>query len=361
MNAPENISKPAGAQRLDAYARLGAIAAVLASSYLVLAGFVPAILFAAVVCSASWPVNAWLRKRLGGRAWLAALSMCLLLAVLVIVPSLLLAASLSENVMALAEKLKSLRDSGPLPPPEWLDKIPLVGDLARQYWQQTAASGETLATQFKGMLEPARHLLLVSGRAAGEGLLQLVLATFIIYFFYRDGESLMAAIRQAMARLAGRHAPDLLHTIQTNIAGVVNGIFGTALAQGTVAAVGFAIAGIPGALLLGACTLFVSILPIGPPIIWGGATLWLLAQDRGGWAIFMFLWGLLFISTIDNLVKPYLISRSSDLPLLLTVLGVLGGVSAFGFIGLFIGPPLLAVGLALVKQWIGVAEPAPAD
>ena len=112
------------------------------------------------------------------------------------------------------------------------------------------------------------------------------------------------------------------------------------------------IAGVPAPFLLAVATFFLSILPIGPPLVWGGATLWLVSQDEIGWAVFMALWGLLAISTVDNFVKPYLISRSSGLPMLLIVLGVFGGVFAFGFIGIFIGPPVLAVGLTLVQLWI---------
>ena len=127
-----------------------------------------------------------------------------------------------------------------------------------------------------------------------------------------------------------------------------------------VAVIGFMIAGVPAALLLGVGTFFLSLVPIGPPLMWGGATVWLIFQGETGWAIFMFLWGLLIISSTDNIVKPFLISRSSNLPLLLIVLGVFGGVIAFGFIGVFIGPPVLAVGLTLMQLWIdrsGEADP----
>jgi predicted PurR-regulated permease PerM len=120
--------------------------------------------------------------------------------------------------------------------------------------------------------------------------------------------------------------------------------------------IGFLIAGVPGALTLGAVTFFLSMIPIGPPLVWGGAAIWLFYQGSIGWAIFMVAWGLLAISSIDNFVKPYLISRSSSLPMLLIVFGVFGGIVAFGFIGVFIGPPMLAVGLTLAQLW--VAQPA---
>ena len=119
-----------------------------------------------------------------------------------------------------------------------------------------------------------------------------------------------------------------------------------------MALAGFLIAGVPAPFLFAAATFAASIIPVGPPLVWGTAAAWLAFDGQTGWAVFMALWGLLAISTIDNFVKPYLISRSSRLPVLLIVLGVFGGVIAFGFIGLFIGPPVLAVGLTLIQFWI---------
>jgi predicted PurR-regulated permease PerM len=183
-------------------------------------------------------------------------------------------------------------------------------------------------------------------------LLQLALASFIGFFFYRDGEALMRGTRRVLAKLAGKLGDELLDTIGKTVTGVIHGVFGTALAQALVALAGFLIAGVPAPFLLAAATFFLSIVPFGPPLVWGSAAVWLAYHGQIGWAIFMALWGLLAISTIDNLVKPYLISRSSHLPLLLIVLGVFGGVVAFGFIGVFIGPPVLAVGLTLIQLWI---------
>jgi predicted PurR-regulated permease PerM len=352
MTDPVSAPQKTMVQRMHQYAQLAAVVIVIVGCYLVLNPFIPAILFAAVVCSASWPLYARLRKLLWGNSTLAALVMSLILVVLVIGPSLLLAMSLSDNITALADTIKSTLEGGPVAPPEWLARIPLVGEFTAQYWRDLASSGDSLAAQSKGLIEPARNFLIATSKAVGQGLLQMVVATFIGFFFYRDGELLMASIRKALDRLAGELATNLLSTIQHTVTGVVHGVFGTALAQAMVAVAGFLIAGVPAALLLGVGTFFLSLIPIGPPLIWGGATIWLVFHGETGWAIFMFLWGLLFISTIDNVVKPYLISRSSNLPLLLIVLGVFGGVIAFGFIGVFIGPPVLAVGLTLVQLWI---------
>ena len=250
MNDPHTDSQNPLLQRMHLYSQLAAVVIVIIGCYLVLHPFIPAIFFAAVVCSASWPLFVWLRKKLWGNSTIAALAMSLLLVVLVIGPSLLLALSLTDNVTALAESIKSTLDGGPMPPPDWLTRVPLVGDLATQYWQQAANSGDSLAAQSKGMLEPARAFLIATGKAVGQGLLQLVLATFIGFFFFRDGDLLMASIKKALDRLAGDLAVDLLATIQNTVTGVVHGIFGTALAQAVVAVIGFMIAGVPGALLL---------------------------------------------------------------------------------------------------------------
>jgi predicted PurR-regulated permease PerM len=338
--------------RLNQYAQLAAVLIVVVGCYLVLHPFIPALLFAAVVCSATWPLHVRLRKALRGPPALAALAMTLLLIVLVIGPAVLLAVTLADNVAGMVDAGKAMLDGGPIEPPAWARRIPVVGDLLADYWQRLTASGDSLSTQWKGVLDPARRFLLGAGKAAGEGLLQLALAGFIGFFFYRDGDALMLVLRKALEQIAGGRGNEFLETIDNTVTGVTHGIFGTALAQALVALAGFLIAGVPAAFVLAVATFFLSIVPVGPPLVWGGAAAWLALEDQAGWAIFMALWGLLAISTIDNLVKPYLISRSSKLPLLLIVLGVFGGVAAFGFIGLFIGPPMLAIGLTLVQLWI---------
>jgi predicted PurR-regulated permease PerM len=132
---------------------------------------------------------------------------------------------------------------------------------------------------------------------------------------------------------------------------VVYGILGTALAQGILAGMGLWISGVPAPLLLGLLTFFLSLIPMGPPLVWIPATLWLFYRGDPGWGVFMGMWGAVIVSGVDNLLKPYLISRGSNLPFVLVFLGVFGGVIAFGFIGIFLGPTLLAVGYALLQDW----------
>ncbi len=338
-------------QRLRQIVQLAALGIVVVGCYQVLLPFIPAILFAVVVCISTWPLYERLRRALRGGSTLAALVMVLLLMLLVIGPSALLAARLTNNVTTIVEAARTLLDNGPIQAPAWLKGIPIVGTQLDDYWQGLVGGREDAVALFHGLLEPAKDFLLIAGKAIGQSLLQMTFAVFIGFFFFRDGDALVETLRVGLEKLAGRIGVEMLATIRGTVAGVVHGIFGTALAQALVAWIGFLIAGVPGAFLLAVATFFLSMVPVGPPLIWGGATFWLFNQGNTGWAIFMALWGLLVVSSIDNFVKPYLISLGSGLPLLLIVLGVFGGVVAFGFIGIFIGPPLLALGLTLVRLW----------
>jgi predicted PurR-regulated permease PerM len=156
-----------------------------------------------------------------------------------------------------------------------------------------------------------------------------------------------------MERVIGASTDSVAMTVSRTVRGVMFGMLGTALAQALVAVVGFLIAGVPAAPLLGVLTFVFSLIPVGPPIIWGGAAIWLFQQGNTAWGIFMLIWGVLLISGVDNVVKPMLISRGSSLPFVLVLLGVLGGVLAFGFVGIFIGPTLLAVAYGLLLTWTG--------
>jgi predicted PurR-regulated permease PerM len=149
----------------------------------------------------------------------------------------------------------------------------------------------------------------------------------------------------------------LLTVAANTVRGVVYGILGTGLVQALMAGIGYFIAGVPGAALLALLTFFLSVVPVGPPLVWIPAALWLFHQGSTGWGIFMLAWGVL-VSSVDNVVKPWLISQGSDLPFILIFFGVLGGALMFGFIGVFIGPTLLAVGYRLVEEWASVTREA---
>ena len=224
---------------------------------------------------------------------------------------------------------------------------------ADAYVRKIIGSREELVALAKRYMEPARHFLLGSGVVLGSGVAQVSLAAFVSFFLYRDGMAILGALRVGMDKIMGEHAVEVADTVSRTVRGVMYGLLGTALAQAAVACVGFLIAGVPAVALLSVATFLFSLVPVGPPLIWGGAALWLFNQGSTGWGIFMLVWGMFVISGVDNVVKPMIISRGSSLPFLLVLLGVMGGVLAFGFVGLFIGPTLLAVALGLLRNWTG--------
>jgi predicted PurR-regulated permease PerM len=213
-----------------------------------------------------------------------------------------------------------------------------------------------LTTALQRLVVPVSTWLLSQGVALGAGVLYLSLSVLLLFFLYRDGTALATRLQQVTGRIAGARAQQLVDLAVSTVRGVVYGILGSLLAQGILAGVGFLVTGVPGAFLLGFLTLFLALLPGGPALLWLPASLWLYQQGATGWAIFLALWGLLVVSTADNIVKPYFIGRGSDLPFILVLLGVLGGAMAFGVIGIFLGPTLLAVGYTVVRDW-ALAEP----
>jgi predicted PurR-regulated permease PerM len=241
-------------------------------------------------------------------------------------------------------------EAGPPPPPAWLDSVPLVGGFLSARWAELAGDTERLTELAGRLIEPARSWALAGGITITRGVTQLGLSVLIAFFLYRDRVAFGDRFRAAAARIAGPSADPLILLAISTLHSVVYGILGTALVQGVVAAIGLLIAGVPGAILLGLLTFFLSIVPMGPPMVWVPATVWLYQGGQPGWALFMLIWGF-GVSSIDNFLKPWLISQGSTLPFILIFFGVIGGVLAFGFIGVFLGPTLLAVGYRLVLDW----------
>jgi predicted PurR-regulated permease PerM len=338
-------------KRVEQIIQVSAMVLLVIGCLVVLRPFLGAILAAAILCYSTWPIYRFIEDRVGGRAWLAALVMTLLILVVLVVPLALIALSFRDDVPQLVEHVRVALSDGLPPPPAWVAGLPLIGEPLDAAWREIAESPAKLAEVLKRFATPAREFVVAIGLVIAEGVLQFTLIAFISYFFYRDGLALVTALRNGLDRVAGHLSGLLLGIIGGTITGVVYGIVGTGLAQGVVALVGFLVAGVPGAVMLASLVFLLSIVPAGPPLIWIGATVWLVNNDQPGWALFMALWGFFVISGIDNIVKPLLISRGASLSFLLVLLGVFGGILAFGFVGIFLGPTLLAVGFNLLRSW----------
>ena len=349
--------------RLEQYARVAAIALLALGCFLVVQPFLGAILFAGILCLSTWPFYVGLRTRLGGRSWLAAVLLVMLLVVALALPIALGAQGIvahSGQVVELFRGFLARRDTFELP--GWIRGIPVVGAQLDDYVRALLAGSTELTDLVRGLGDPAKAFMVAVGRAVGQGVIQVLIAIFVAYFFYRDGERVRQVVVETVRRIAGdEHGAAIVITAANAIRGVVYGLIGTALAQAAVAFVGFLIAGVPGAFLLAAVTFILSLVPMGPVVIWGGATAWLYFHGSIGMAIFMLIWGVAVISSVDNFIKPILMSRAGNLSMLLVVLGVFGGAVAFGFIGLFIGPALLAVAWNVLRVWLDMpAQQKPA-
>ncbi|MBZ0249984.1 MAG: AI-2E family transporter [Burkholderiales bacterium] len=339
--------------RFEQYARVAGVALLVVGCFLVIRPFLAALLFAAVLCLSTWPAFRWVRDRLGGRSALAALVFVLAMLLAIALPVALAGFSLVTHSAQAIDFARGLIDRGPFELPAWVTGLPVVGSSIDEYWHRLIGSREEIVALARRLADPAKRLLVAAGTAAGEGLLYILLAIFMAFFFYRDGEAVARMVRDGMARLAGwEQGAAVLDTAQSAIKGVVYGLIGTGLAQAAVALVGYLVAGVPGAVTLSALTFVLSFIPMGPAILWGGAAAWLYSNGETGWAIFMLAYGFLVISSVDNVVKPILMSRAGNLSMLLVVLGVFGGAVAFGFIGIFVGPTLLAVAWGLLNAWL---------
>lgn len=201
------------------------------------------------------------------------------------------------------------------------------------------------------LINPLRSFAVELGKALGRGILEISLSLLICFFLYRDGDIVAARLDNAVFRIGGARGRHLLNIARVTVRGVVQGIIGTSLIQGALAGVGLWIAGVPGAFFLGFTSFLLAFVPTGPALIWLPAAIWLYQESSVGWAVFMLVWGIVVVGAVDHFIKPILISRSGTTPLILVMLGVFGGALAFGFIGVFIGPTLLAVGYGLIDEW----------
>ncbi|MCL4178332.1 MAG: AI-2E family transporter [Verrucomicrobia bacterium] len=365
---------------------------LLIGCFVVMRPFLSALMWAIMLGFTLWPVQSRLTRWLGNRRTLAASLTTLSIALVLVVPFVVLGISVADDARALAAATRKWSEGGLPAPPAWLDRIPVVGGQAKAYWQEfdedleafwrqlrkpldeeseatrvtaetapgavvqeepssAASFGESrLANALRGVFAWAQSWLPRAGLAIGRGITEVALSVFLAFFILRDGTVVADRLATGVDRIAGDRGRHLLEVAGNTVRGVVYGILGTALVQGAMAAVGFLIAGVPGATLLGLLTFLLSVVPMGPPLVWFPAVIWLYQQDSTGWAIFMLVWGLI-VSSVDNLVKPWLISQGSNLPFILIFFGVIGGALAFGVIGVFLGPTLLAVAYRLIEEW----------
>jgi predicted PurR-regulated permease PerM len=318
---------------------------------LVLYPFFSALLWAGILVFTTWPVCDWLHQQLRLRRGAAAGVMVALTAVTIVLPLALAAPSGANDVNHLRAAIDDALRAGLPGAPAWVYDIPLLGQTLGGLWNRWAADisvlVEALGPYVGILLEGGLGLLL----GLANGVLLFMLALFIAFFFYLYGEPIAARLRLILQRIAGSRAERLIIITGATVRGVVYGILLTAIVQGILTAFGLWLSGVPRPMLLGAVAGFIAVLPIGAPVVWIPAALWLMSTGRLGWGIFLAVYGVVAVSGADSVIRPWFIARGAHLPFVLTVLGVLGGAIAFGLLGIFLGPVLLGIGYTLMNEW----------
>jgi predicted PurR-regulated permease PerM len=243
--------------------------------------------------------------------------------------------------------------------PSWLKGIPFLGARLGRIWSELVRAEGNLTTALAPYADTVRATLLAAARGLADSVVQIVLSLIVATMFWASGDALARELHDIFRRLGGTTGDALVDAAAGAVRSVAYGVIGTAVIQAAILTLGLAVAHVPGAATLGFIGLLLAISQIGGPLlvlIWGGAAWWLVGQDHAAWAVFMVVWGLL-VSTIDNILKPWLIGLGVDMPMTLTILGVFGGFVAFGFLGLFIGPTLVALAFTLLRAWLASSPP----
>ena len=340
-------------------AALLSVGLLLGGCALILAPFTTVLLWAAIVSYTSWGLFKRLSRLLGDREMLAAMLLVISMIVAIVLPFALSLAAFAANAVDLTRSLQTQLQEGLPLLPDWISGLPWVGEQISRWWIGLEEGDPAVVTQLKAAFLGLSDYLLIAGKAAGQGMGVLLLSCILVFFFYIGGRQAGQWLELGLQRIAGPSGGQLLEIAGRTVKSVVFGILGTAVAQGVLAAAGFAVAGVPGFVVLGLGTAILSVVPFGPALLWLPAAGWLVHEGEYVWAGFIVAWGVLVVGMADNVIKPLVIGKGTDLPFLLIVLGVLGGAMSFGLLGVFIGPTLLAVGYAVLKSWIATNAASP--
>lgn len=325
---------------------------LLLLSYIVVRPFLAPIAWALILAYVTWPLVVRLRWLLAGRNTLVALVMTLVLTAAFVLPFLWVGLLLRSELAGFYSSAATLLAHGQFHLPEFVADIPLLGNWLQQLLDEIARNPETLRSQIAGWVEAraADSLNIVGG--LGRNAAKLGFALITVFFLYREGERVLEQVHVVLHRFLGARVDPYLAAAGGMATAVVWGLLATAIAQGFVAGLGYWWFGLRAPVLLGAVTAAIALIPFGTPFVWGAVSAWLLMHGDLFNGIGLLLWGTLVVSWVDNLVRPLVISNATRIPFLLVMFGVLGGLAAFGLVGLFIGPVILAVLMAVWREWI---------
>jgi predicted PurR-regulated permease PerM len=338
---------------------IATLAILVVGTAWVMRPFVLALVWAAMIAVSTWPILLWLQRRFGGRRGPAVAVMVVLLLLLLVVPIYLAISTVVENSDRVAELVKGGMDR-PLPElPGWLKSIPLVGPKLEAKWLELSSKEPgALSAQLAPYAREAFRWTVDRAGSLGGTVVQFLLTVIISAILFSTGEAAATGVRRFFRRLAGARGEGAVELAGKAVRAVALGVVVTALVQTTLAGVGLAVAGVPHAGLLTAIVLVLCIAQVGPLLVMAGAVIWLYTTGSNVWGTVLLVWSVGVVS-IDNILRPILIKKGADLPLLLIFAGVIGGLVGFGVVGLFIGPAVLAVAYTLTTSWVAQMDADP--
>jgi predicted PurR-regulated permease PerM len=332
------------------------ILGLIAFSLLILRPFLGAIIWAATIVSATWPLLLAVQRRLWGRRGLAVAAFSLCLLAFLFIPFLLSIGTIVSNVDEISAWMKSLSTFHVPPLPDWIAGIPFVGPSIVKTWEKVLGAGlkdlAALAAPYAG---DATQWIVKRLGSVGFAIAQFMLTVVVSALFWSKGEDYAAMIRRYARRLAGDRGGNAVVLAGQAVRGVALGVVVTALVQAALGGIGLLVVGIPFAAILTAVMFLFCIAQLGPLLVLLPAVMWVFWSGNTGWGIFLLVWTLI-VGALDNFLRPVLIRKGADLPLVLIFAGVLGGLMTMGLIGIFVGPVVLAVTRALGEAWV-IAEP----
>jgi predicted PurR-regulated permease PerM len=339
--------------------QLLALGLIIASSAWILRPFLVALTWGTMIVVATWPLLIRAERRLGGRRAPAVALMTVVLLLTLVIPLSLAVTTIVGHTSQIVGWSRSLATLAVPPPPAWVGALPVVGAKVAARWRQLADAGpEVVPALLAPYASSAVRWVLRQVGSVGLLLLNFLLTVLVAGILYSTGERVGRGADRFARRLAGRHGENALQLAVQAIRAVALGVVVTAIGQAALAGIGLAIVGVPYAGLLTVVTFVFAVAQVGPVPVLLPAVIWVYATSGAAWGTGLLVWSVV-CGTVDNLVRPWLIKRGADLPLLLIFAGVIGGLIAFGIIGLFIGPVMLAVAYTLLVDW--VARPLPEE
>ena len=325
---------------------------LIVASLWTLRPFLGATIWAAMLVVATWPALLWIEARLWNRRSLAVLAMVLLLLLLFVLPLTMAISTIATHADVVVAWVRSVVSGGLPQLPDWIATLPFVGPKVADFWNGLLSSG---VAGLEAQLTPyARNIttwLLTQAGVVGTLTLQFLLTVVIAGVMYGQGEAAARKMRLFGRKLGGSRGEDAIVLSGQAIRGVALGVGVTAIVQAVIGGIGLAIAGVPFAALLTAVMFMLCIVQLGPILVLAPATLWVFWHGSTGWGVFLLVWTMT-VGLMDNFLRPLLIRRGADLPLLLIFAGVIGGLLGFGLVGIFVGPVMLAVSYTLVDAWL---------